>query len=140
MLRIIALIVLAVASCSKSSTEHAADQPPAQAAPAATAAQHPRSSGKDPAAAKDLIAKGAVVLDVRTPEEFADGHLPNATNIPVHEVARRISEVDQLVGGDKTRPVVAYCASGARSARAKAALEAAGYTNVVNGGGFDDLQ
>ena len=45
----------------------------------------------------------------------------------------------QLVGGDKAKPVVVYCASGARSRKAQQQLEAAGYTNVVNGGGYDDL-
>jgi phage shock protein E len=48
-------------------------------------------------------------------------------------------EVEKLVAGDKARPIVVYCASGSRSAKAKAALEAAGYSTVVNGGGHDDL-
>jgi phage shock protein E len=95
---------------------------------------------KDPATARKLIAGGATVLDVRTPEEYADGHVPSATNLPVQDVAQRIADVDKLVGGDKTKPVVVYCAKGGRAAKAKQALEAAGYTNVVNGGGFADLR
>lgn len=134
MLRFSAVIVFALAGCSKSTSEPSADKAPT------TSAQPMRPSGKDPAAAKDLIAKGAVVLDVRTPGEFAEGHLPSATNIPVDQIGGRIADIDKLVGGDKSKPIVAYCASGSRSASAKRTLEAAGYTNVVNGGGFDDLQ
>lgn len=95
---------------------------------------------KDPEAARKLIAAGAVVVDVRTTDEFADEHLPAATNIPVQELGTRMTEVDKLVGSDKSRPIVVYCASGRRAGKAKAQLEAAGYTHVVNGGGFDDLR
>ena len=73
-------------------------------------------------------------------DEFAAGHLAMAINLPVSELAGRLAEVDRLVGGDRTRPIVVYCASGSRSARAKTQLEAAGYTQVVNGGRLDDLR
>jgi phage shock protein E len=76
----------------------------------------------------------ALVVDVRTPGEFASGHHPRAINIPVDQVESRIAEF-----GDKKKPVVVYCASGVRSSRAKQTLEAAGYTSVTNGGGFRDL-
>jgi phage shock protein E len=49
-------------------------------------------------------------------------------------------EVEQLAEGDKTKPIVVYCASGGRAAKAKTQLDAAGYSNVVNGGGVDDLR
>ncbi|MEP6864680.1 MAG: rhodanese-like domain-containing protein [Deltaproteobacteria bacterium] len=127
MTRMVIVAALALASCSKSESpksEHIATT----------------VVNKDPAAARKLIAAGATVLDVRTPEEFADGHLPSATNLPVEDVAQRIAEVDKLVGGDKTKPVVVYCSKGGRAAKAKQALEASGYTNVVNGGGFGDLR
>ena len=120
--------LVALGGCSKSETP---------APSSATAATKP---AKDPEAAKKLIAAGAVVLDVRTPDEFAGGHVPSATNIPVDQVTQRLAEVDKLVGSDKTKPVVVYCAAGARAAKAKTQLEAAGYTQVVNGGGLDDLQ
>jgi phage shock protein E len=87
-----------------------------------------------------MIANGAVVIDVRTSEEFAGEHLPSATNIPVQELGARLSDVANLVAGDKAKPIVVYCASGGRAGKAKRALEDAGYTNVVNGGGLDDLQ
>ena len=80
------------------------------------------------------------MLDVRTPDEFAEDHLANATNIPVDQVATRLSEVDCLVDGDKARAVVVYCAAGSRAARAKQVLDGAGYSHVVNGGGLDDLR
>lgn len=87
------------------------------------------------AVAQQKIAAGALVVDVRTPEEFKTGHLPGAVNIPVADVEARIAEF-----GDKTKPVVVYCRSGNRSGRAKLMLEKAGYTDVVNGGGYSDLK
>ena len=51
-----------------------------------------------------------------------------------------VAAVDKLTGGDKAKPVVVYCAKGGRAQKAKEALEAAGYTHVVNGGGYDDLR
>jgi phage shock protein E len=96
--------------------------------------------GKDPATARAMIASGAVVIDVRTADEFADRHLAMAVNLPVDELPGRLAEVDRLAGGDRTRPIVVYCASAKRAARAKAQLEAAGYTRVVNGGSLDDLR
>lgn len=98
------------------------------------------STTKDPAAARKLLAAGAVVIDVRTPEEYAGAHLPQAINIPVQVLPDRMPEVEKLVAGDKARPIVVYCAAGARAAKAKAALDAAGYSAVVNGGGLDDLR
>lgn len=83
---------------------------------------------------KGLLDGKALVVDVRTPGEFASGHHPRAVNIPVDQVQSRIAEF-----GDKKKPVVVYCGSGKRSAAAKATLEAAGYTAVTNGGGFNDL-
>lgn len=128
--RVLLVVVLAGAACSKS-------EPPAPApAPATTAA----SSAKDPDAARKLVASGAVIIDVRTAEEYAEDHLPTAVNIPVQEVSTRLAEVASLVSNDKTRPIVLYCSAGSRSAKAKAQLEAAGYSHVVNGGGLDDLR
>lgn len=81
----------------------------------------------------DRIRAGATVVDVRSPEEFADGAYPGALNIPVQELGRRAGEIP------KDRPVVVYCASGARSAFAARVLKASGWTDVVNGGGLDDM-
>lgn len=81
-----------------------------------------------------VIQKGSKIVDVRSPGEFSTGHYPGAVNIPVDQVQSRISEF-----GDKTQPIVVYCASGGRSSSAKRLLEAAGYTNVTNGGGLRDM-
>ncbi len=126
-LRTLALFAALASGCSTSESA-----PPAPAPAPATAT-------KDATAARKMIEAGAVVIDVRSPAEYSEAYLPNATNIPIQQFRERISEVEKLVGGDKTRPVVLYCASGARATRAKAQLDAAGYTNVVNGGGYDDL-
>lgn len=148
--RVLALLVSSLLACSKSESPPATTNPPEPAQPTATTEPAPTAgqmqivkplvSAKDPETARKLIAEGAVVVDVRTPEEFAEGHLPQATNIPVDTFTQRIAEVDKLAGGDKTRPVVVYCAAGSRAARAKKQLESAGYTQVVNGGGFDDVR
>ena len=123
------LLGLALAGCSKSEPSH--DQQVTKATP---------SVKKDPAMAKELIGKGATVIDVRTADEYADEHLPNATNIPVQELPERLSDIAKLVGGDKTKPIVVYCAAGGRAGKAKRALDDAGYTHVINGGGLDDLR
>lgn len=83
-----------------------------------------------------LVQSGALVIDVRTPAEFSGGAIQGAVNIPHDEIAARIGQVE----ADKSRPIIVYCRSGARSAVAKKSLEQAGYTQVVNGGGFSKVQ
>ncbi len=78
-------------------------------------------------AAHRWVDEGALLLDVRTPEEFAAGHVEGAVNIPVQTLAERISEV-----GPRERPVVVYCRSGGRSAKATALLREAGYQQVLD--------
>lgn len=73
------------------------------------------------------VAAGARLVDVRTPEEFAGGHLDGAVNIPFDEVAGRISEI-----GPADTQVVVYCASGGRSAVAAQTLHDAGFTKVID--------
>jgi len=88
---------------------------------------------RDPDALARLIASGEpphVLVDVRTPEEFADGHIPTAVNIPVSEIG------EHPPTGDKGALIIVYCASGGRSARSKARLESLGYTRVVDFGGI----
>lgn len=83
------------------------------------------SSSSSSAEAHRLVEAGALLLDVRTPEEFAGGHIQGAVNIPVQELERRMAEV-----GDRERAVVVYCRSGARSATAAAMLRDAGHRRV----------
>ena len=74
---------------------------------------------------------GAVLLDVRTLQEYQNGHIPESKNIPVQQ----IDEVSSVVY-DKDTPLYVYCRSGARSGRASASLKRMGYTNAVNIGGI----
>ena len=67
-----------------------------------------------------------VFIDVRTPEEYAEGHIEGATLIPVQELETRINEVP------KDKQVYVYCRSGKRSAHAAGVLAKAGYTNIEN--------
>ena len=83
---------------------------------------------------KDRIAAGARVVDVRTPAEFADGAYPGAINIPLAVLPARMHELEP-----KDRPVVLYCASGARSGQGMRFLRQNGFTDVVNAGGLDDM-
>jgi rhodanese-related sulfurtransferase len=77
-------------------------------------------------------ANGALVVDVRTRSEYDEGHLPNALNIPLHEIKERIAEF----APDKNQPLLLHCASGARSEAAKRILRGMGYRNVHNVGSY----
>lgn len=77
------------------------------------------------AEARRLVEAGARLVDVRTPQEFAAGHIPRAINIPVQELERRMGELTE-----KDRPIVVYCRSGIRSGSAARMLARAGYADV----------
>ena len=79
-------------------------------------------------------AKG-VWIDVRSAEEFNAGHLQGAVNIP-HD---KIIEGVKALGSDKDAPINLYCRSGRRAEAALTELKNAGYTNVTNHGGYEDL-
>ncbi|QQX78784.1 rhodanese-like domain-containing protein [Shewanella sp. KX20019] len=81
------------------------------------------------------IDAGALVVDVRTAEEFAQGHLPNAINIPFEQITTVFTQKKM----DKDQAVVLYCRSGRRSGIANDALISAGYRNTYNGGGYQML-
>lgn len=74
---------------------------------------------------------GAVLLDVRSPEEFSNGHIPGSINIPVD----RIQSAPDILN-DKNIPIFSYCLRGPRSRRAVNALRKMGYTNVTSIGGI----
>lgn len=82
----------------------------------------------------DKLIKGTVI-DVRTPEEFSEGHYPNAINIPLDQVAQRINEFK-----DMPKPIVAYCRSGNRSGNAVTILKQNGINEAINAGVLDDLK
>jgi sulfur-carrier protein adenylyltransferase/sulfurtransferase len=81
-----------------------------------------------PAQAQELIAKGAALLDTREPHEWRAGHLNGATLLPPAEVAARVEDVVP----HKNKPVVIYCAAGARSLRAAFQLAGMGYQDVYS--------
>ncbi len=84
---------------------------------------------------KALLDQGALVVDVRTPAEFAGRHYEGAINIPLSELT---AQLDKL-GPDKDKPIVLYCHSGARSASARHTLVEAGFTNVLNAGSLHHM-
>ena len=74
---------------------------------------------------------GAVLLDVRTPEEYRSRHIPGSKNIPLQTIDRVAS-----VAKNKDTALYVYCQSGARSRQAAGLLKQMGYTNVNNIGGI----
>ena len=74
-----------------------------------------------------------IILDVRTVEEFAQGHIPNAVNVPVETIGDE--EIAALP--DKEQLILVYCRSGNRSKTASAKLAENGYTNIVEFGGIN---
>jgi len=75
-----------------------------------------------------LIKDGAFLVDVRTPEEFAEGSVKGAVNIPLDKVSA------QLAKFKNKKHIIVFCRSGNRSSQAKSILEQNGFTNVSNGG------
>lgn len=76
---------------------------------------------------------GYIILDVRTPEEFADKHIPGAVNIPNETIGTE--ELPELPNKDQL--ILVYCRSGNRSKQASEKLATLGYTNVVEFGGIN---
>ena len=75
-----------------------------------------------------------IILDVRTPEEFAEKHIPHAINIPNETIGT--AEIPELP--DKGQLILVYCRSGNRSKQASEKLVSLGYTNIVEFGGIND--
>ena len=85
------------------------------------AANTPAPTRVDGAEARKLVAAGALLIDVRSPEEFADGHIEGARNIPLNVLDGALPSLP------KSKTIVVYCHSGARSGVAATHLAAAGY-------------
>ncbi|MBQ8409360.1 MAG: rhodanese-like domain-containing protein [Clostridia bacterium] len=77
---------------------------------------------------------GYIILDVRRPDEYADGHIPNAINVPNESIGT--DEIPELP--DKDQLIMVYCRSGRRSKEASEKLVKLGYTNIVEFGGILD--
>lgn len=112
--------------------------PTAVVAPAtAPVPQGPRLPVLEPAAAlRQLTDPQAVVLDVRTPQEYTAGHLGRAQNIDF----RSPDFSEQVSRLNPTARYVLYCASGNRSSQAAAVMKNLGFTNMVNAGGYENLK
>jgi rhodanese-related sulfurtransferase len=82
---------------------------------------------------KGIIAEGAFLVDVRTPGEFAEGHVKGSVNIPLDRVQT------QLAKFKNKKNIIVFCRSGGRSSQAKSILEKNGFTNVVNGGTWNNV-
>lgn len=80
----------------------------------------------DGSKARELVSNGAQLVDVRSPGEFAGGAIPGAKNIPVDQIGQRARELD------KSKAVVLYCRSGARSASAAGVLKNLGFDEVYD--------
>jgi len=116
---------LAVTGCSSS----------ADAAPEEASATTPSAAVVEPAQALEEIAAGTTVIDVRTPVEYAGGHLTGARSIDLSGDTF-IALVSEL---DRDATYVVYCRTGARSAEAAARMADLGFTDVLDAGGLSDL-
>lgn len=81
-----------------------------------------------PAKARELLAAGALVIDVRSPGEFAQGRVKKAINVPLGELEGRIGKL----APSKDTPLLCHCASGGRSGSAVSQLKRLGYTQAYN--------
>ena len=75
--------------------------------------------------------KNSVLVDVRTEEEYREGHIPGSVNIP----SQHLQNIEKQIA-DKTTPLFLYCRTGARSSKATAVLKSAGYQNATDIGGI----
>lgn len=80
------------------------------------------------------VSQGAFLLDVRSPGEFAEGHVQGAVNVPVNELEATLGSLPV----DRNREIVVYCRSGLRSSRARTILLKAGYSKVEDVGGMSN--
>lgn len=74
------------------------------------------------------IEKGAILIDVRSPQEYKEGHLEKSISIPDYEI---MSKIDKIIN-DKNQEIIVYCSSGHRSKKVQKKLESLGYEKVYN--------
>ena len=90
--------------------------------------------GKKSDNVKEFVEKGAIIIDVRTYEEFASGHIKGSKNIPLQVIGSKINDIKKL-----NKPVIACCRSGMRSSQATSILKQHGI-DCVNGGSWNSLE
>ncbi|MCX8020288.1 MAG: rhodanese-like domain-containing protein [Chitinophagaceae bacterium] len=89
--------------------------------------------GKTSVNYRQLLRQGAIIIDVRTPAEYREGHIKESINIPLDTIRSKVQEIKS-----KNKPVITVCRSGNRSAVAKSILKSAGI-EAYNGGGWQSL-
>lgn len=117
-----ALALAALSACGTDSSAPAAEDASAQSATAA---------GTLPT---ETTMSTGTLIDVRTPEEYAEGHLNGAINVDFNSP----TFADDVAGFDKEGNYTLYCRSGNRSAQAIAQMERMGFTNLTNAGGYEE--
>ena len=120
----LAACALALAACSGSSPQ----------AGSTTPAPPPAATTSGESAESTTATAATVIIDVRTPQEYQEGHLKGAVNMDLSSG----SFAEQIDGLDPNSPYQVYCRSGNRSARAVAAMRDAGFTSVTDLGGIQD--
>ena len=83
---------------------------------------------------KEALRNGAAIIDVRTPREFDEGHIPQSINIPVDRVNASAQRIKNM-----NKPIVFCCASGARSSNAVSVMKQQGMKEVYNGGSWETV-
>lgn len=132
MRRLSPTLVVVLAAAALAVVVSAADRGP-PAPPADSAGATPAPGVVHVETARRLIEAGTRVVDVRTPQEFAAGHVAGALNIPFDEIDRRAAEI-----GPPGTPVVLYCRSGRRSGIAADRLKTLGYDTIYDFQRFSD--
>ena len=84
---------------------------------------------------KESFWNDALLVDVRSPEEFVNGHIEGSINLPIDQIISSIHKITL----DLEANIVVYCASGLRSSSARKVLIKMGYMNVINGGGVNGV-
>ncbi len=82
--------------------------------------------------ARKYLRDGALLVDVRTPAEFNSGHIPDAKNVPLDQIAAKLPSMVK----DKNQPLLLHCQSGMRSGIATKQLKSLGYAKVFNLGSY----
>jgi len=83
---------------------------------------------------KDALRKGAVIIDVRTPNEFDQGRVADSINIPIDRIPVNATRIKEM-----NRPVIFCCSSGSRSGQAVSIMKSTGLKEVYNGGSWLDV-
>lgn len=82
----------------------------------------------------EMMSRGAIIVDVRTPGEYRNGHIKGSLNIPLDSLGKNLSKLK------KDKCIICCCASGMRSGSAKGLLQSKGFSEVYNGGSWMGLQ